>query len=67
MNISAKWRGILYNTSIVVSAAGALALAVMVVVGTIEKDQIMAVVMIASELFVVFTSALARKNLTPDA
>lgn len=67
MNINAKWRGILYNTQVVITAIAAVVLAVLVVAGVIEKEMVLAVVLLAVQLFNMFTGALAKIHLTPDA
>jgi hypothetical protein len=62
MNIPSKVRGWLYVATII----AALVLAVLTVIGIVGENQIVQVVSITLDLFVVFTSALARLNLSPD-
>lgn len=65
-NIPSAWRGKLYILNIVLAVV-AIALAVLIVLGVITQDQVLAVVTIGLALYGAFTSGLARLNLTPDA
>lgn len=62
MNISAKWRGVMY----VVAAGLSIVIGILTALGIVSQDQVASWFATAGLVFTAVTSILARLNLTPD-